>query len=277
MGAAHRLPGPGLCRPRPSLRPAYDSRILLFQTLPVVFSAWQAILVVLLGVMWFKRRHEPAYGVLAIAMALGVVQAFVPPAAIMQSSFAGLNAILISSAPLEAACVLVFVIAFFGLKFPKYGWAIFLPGFLVAVMGIFGGRALVRDTFLLLGPPTVFLSLVIICIIVGRVAVMRKDGVAMLLGCAVAIVITFTAHDLLSALDIVTDRRIHVARMSYSVLLVAIGIGLTWRFAKALNEVDSFAGRMVTLVREAEDKLRASLALEEERARGAHLRLSAIA
>jgi signal transduction histidine kinase len=258
--------------PDQALRPAYDSRMLLFGTLPVVFSAWQAILTVLLGVMWLKRRHEPSYGVLAIAMALGVVQAFVPPAVVVQQSgFARLNAVLISSAPLEAACVLVFVIAFLGLKFPRWGWAIFAPGFLVAIIGLFGGPAMVRSTFMLLVPPTVFVSLLAICAIVGWAAVTRRDGVAALFGCAATVLIAFGINDMLSALDIVVDRRIHVARMSYSVMLAAIGIGLTWRFAKALNEVDSFAGRMVALVRETEHKLRASLALEEERARAATL------
>jgi signal transduction histidine kinase len=67
------------------------------------------------------------------------------------------------------------------------------------------------------------------------------------------------------------DRRIFVTRLSYSAMLVAIGAGLTWRFARALNQVDSFAGRMVVLVREAEDKLKASFAREEERARAAAL------
>ena len=256
--------------PDEALRPAYDQRILLFWTLPIVFSAWQAILAVLLGVMWFKRRHEPAYGVLAAAMALGVLQAFAP-APVTQSAYGGLNAVLIASAPLEAACVLIFVIAFLGLKCPKYCLAIFIPGVSIAAIGIFGGPELVRQSFLLLGTPTVVFSLLAICLILGRVAVVRGDGVAALLGCAVTIVIAFAIRDVLSALDLIEDRRIHVSRMSYSVLLVAIGVGLTWRFAKALNEVDSFAGRMVTLVREAEDRLRASMALEEERARAAAL------
>ena len=51
---------------------AYEQRTLLFVTLPVVFSAWQAILAVILGIMWVMRRHEPAYGVLAAAMVVGV-------------------------------------------------------------------------------------------------------------------------------------------------------------------------------------------------------------
>lgn len=256
--------------PDEALRSAYEGRALLFLTLPIMFSAWQAILAVLLGVMWLKRRHEPAYGVLATAMAIGVLQAFVS-VPVGQSDYAGLSAMLIASAPLEAACVLIFIIAFLRLKRPPFFWIVFIPGIVIAAAGLAGNAALVRQIYLALGPPTVFLSLFVICILVARAAVARGDGVAMLLGCAVTIVITFLVHDLLSVFGIAIERPILVSRLSYSALLVAIGIGLTWRFATALNEVDSFAGRMVTLVREAEDKLRASLAMEEERARAAAL------
>jgi len=76
--------------------------------------------------------------------------------------------------------------------------------------------------------------------------------------------------DLLAVFQAVPNR-IFVSRLSYSAMLVAIGAGLTWRFARALNEVDSFAGRLVTQVRVAEEKLKASFAREEERARAAAL------
>src|SRR5947207_7385682 len=56
-------------------------------------------------------------------------------------------------------------------------------------------------------------------------------------------------------------------------MLGAMGAGLTWRFARALNQVDGFAGRLVAQVREAEDTLKASFAREEERARAAALAL----
>ena len=76
--------------------------------------------------------------------------------------------------------------------------------------------------------------------------------------------------DLLSVFQMMPNR-IFTARLSYSAMLVAIGAGLTWRFARALNQVDSFAGRLVTQVREAEEKLKASFVREEERARAAAL------
>src|SRR5947207_15493415 len=54
-------------------------------------------------------------------------------------------------------------------------------------------------------------------------------------------------------------------------MLVAIGAGLTWRVGRAVNQVDGFAGRLGTQVREAEEKLKASFAREQERARAAAL------
>jgi signal transduction histidine kinase len=256
--------------PDDALRPAYSRRALLFLTLSVVFSAWQAILAVILGIMWLKRRHEPAYGVLAVAMALGTAQAFVSTP-VGQSLYAGVNALLIASAPLESAFVLVFTILFLGLRLPRHTAAIFVPGLLIVAIGLFGDPHMVRRVYLLLGPPTVGFCLVAISIVIARSAVGRRDAVSLFLGCAVTVVMTCWVHDMLSVLNILSDRRIFIARLSYSALLVAIGAGLTWRFARALNEIDSFAGRMVGLVREAEDKLRASFAREEERARAAAL------
>jgi signal transduction histidine kinase len=252
-----------------ALRPAYQVRALLFLALPVVFASWQAILAVLLGVMWLKRRHEPTYGILAAAMGLGVIRAFAS-APVEQSSYPALNGALLASAPLEAACVLIFMIAFLGYKVPRYAWIAFAPGLLIAAVAV-AKTSLLGGAYVALGPATVLLSLLLTAILVGHTSIFRGDGIAALLGAAVTIIIVFVVHDMLLALDMVANRPILVSRLSYSALLVAIGIGLTWRFAKALNEVDSFAGRMVVMVREAEDKLRASLALEEQRARAAAL------
>ncbi len=94
---------------------------------------------------------------------------------------------------------------------------------------------------------------------------------SLLLGCAVTIVLTCFVHDLLSVLQIVPDRRIFFTRLSYSAMLVAIGAGLTWRFAQALNRVDGFAAHLAIQLREAEEKLKLSFAREEERARAAAL------
>lgn len=256
--------------PDDMLRPSYDQRTLLFVTLPVVFSAWQAILAVILGIMWVMRRHEPAYGVLAAAMAVGVVQAFLQTP-LAESQYARLNAILIASAPLESALVLAFALQFFGWKWPRYGWLLFAPGALMIVGGLFGDPTLVRKLFLFVGIPTVGFCLILLAPIAAQAVLRRQDVASFLLGCAVTIVLTCWALDLLSVLQIIPTRRIFFARLSYSVMLVAIGAALTWRFARALNQIDSFAGRMVLLVREAEDKLKASFAREEERARAAAL------
>lgn len=248
------------------LRPDYDRRTLLFVTLPIVFSAWQAILAVILSIMWVMRRHEPAYGVLAAAMALGMFQAFLSTP-LENTRYAAINSIAIASAPLESGLVLAFAILFFGRGWPRAGWIIFAPGVILVIVGLIGGQASVRSMYLFLGTPTVGICLVTMALIAANAVLRRRDVASLLLGCAVTIVLTSWIHDMLSVLQITTDRRIFFSRLSYSAMLVAIGAALTWRFARALNQVDSFAGRLVTQVREAEDKLKASFAREEARAR----------
>ena len=258
--------------PDEMLRPCYERRTLLFVTLPVVFSAWQAILAVILTIMWVMRRHEPAYGVLAAAMALGVAQAFLP-AAVEASQYFRPNAILIASAPIESGLVLAFAMLLFGWKWPRYGLLIFAPALVLIAIALYGDRTLAREAYVFIGAPTVGVYLVLLELIVAQTVLKRQDVTSFIFGCAVTIVLTCWLHDMLSVLQITPDRRIFVTRLSYSAMLVAIGAGLTWRFARALNQVDSFAGRLVTQVRLAEDKLKASFAREEERARAAALAL----
>ncbi|MDO9057611.1 MAG: histidine kinase, partial [Bradyrhizobium sp.] len=204
--------------PDAMLRPSYDARTLLFVTLPVVFSAWQAILAVILGIMWAMRRHEPAYGVLAAAMAIGVTQAFFQTP-LEDSAYSRLNSALISSAPLESAFVLCFALLFFGWKWPRYGWLIFAPGLVVAAAGLAGDATLSRDAYLLVGAPSVGLCLIALAVLAGHSVWRRQDAVSVMLGCALTIVLTCWALDLLSVLQVVPSRRILFARLSYSAML----------------------------------------------------------
>jgi signal transduction histidine kinase len=251
------------------LRPSYNLRSLIFVTLPVVFSSWQAILAVILGIMWVMRRHEPAYGLLAAAMAVGVGQAFLQTP-MGETAFSRLNVVLISSAPLESGLVLTFALLFSGWKWRRYGWIIFVPGVLLALAGLFGNQALSRTLFLFLAVPMVGVTLVIMAVVTAQSVLKRRNVASLLLGCAVTIMLTCWVVDLLSVFQMMPNR-IFTARLSYSAMLVAIGAGLTWRFARALNQVDGFAGRLVTQVREAEEKLKASFVREDERARAAAL------
>lgn len=256
--------------PDTALRPAYETRTLLFVTLQVVFSAWQSILAVILAIMWLMRRREPVYGVLAVAMVLGVIQAFMPPP-VPPATVPRLAAVLLASAPIESALIVAFGVLFFGWRWSRYGMLLFAPGLIVFVVGLLAGPPLPRILFLVLGVPTVGLSLFLMACVTAAAVVRRQDAASITIGCAVTIVLTCWVHDMLSVFELVTNERIFVSRLSYSAMLVAIGAGLTWRFARALNQVDSFAGQLVTRVREAEDRLKASFAREEARARAATL------
>jgi signal transduction histidine kinase len=252
------------------LRPYYEGRTLLFLTLPMVFSAWQGILAVILIVLWAVRRHEPAYGVLAVAMALGAIQPFLQ-STIDEPAHPHLNAALMASAPLESGLVLAFAILFFARRWPPYAALIFVPGITLTLTGLLASPEVLRASFLLLGIPGIAINLTLLALVVAWSELRKQDAPSLLLGCAVTIVLTCLAHDVLSVAQILPDRRLFFSRLSYSVMLVAIGAGLTWRFARALNRVDGFAARLVMQLREAEEKLRASFAREREQAHAVEL------
>lgn len=257
--------------PDATLRPYYEWRTLLFVTLPIVFSAWQGILAVILTAMWAMRRGEAAYGALAAAMTLGAMQAFLPTA-IDQPTFPELSATLLATAPLEGACVLAFGILFFTRKWPRIlGPLVFLPGIVMVLIGTFGNPYAIRQSFLVLGIPTLAAQLFLLGVVVAWSEMRRRDVPSLLLGCAVTIVLTSLAHDMLQVAHLIPDHRVFYTRISYSAMLVAIGVGLTWRFAQALNRVDGFAAHLAVRLREAEEKLKASFAREQERERAAAL------
>ena len=256
--------------PDESLRPSYESRTLLFVTLPVVFAAWQSILAVILAIMWLMRRHEPVYGVLAVTMVLGVIQAFLP-APVPPALPSRLAVVLLASAPIESALMVVSGVLFFGGRWPRYGMMLFVPGLIEFGMGLVAGPPLPRTLFILLGIPTVGLCLLLMAGVMAGAVIRRQDAASFTLGCAVTIVLTCWIHDMLSVFEFATNERIFVSRLSYSAMLIAIGAGLTWRFARALNQVDGFAGQLLARVREAEERLKASFAREEQRARAAAL------
>ena len=234
----------------------------------MVFSSWQAILAVILSIMWVMRRHEPAYGVLAAAMALGVAQAFLQTGGGRTDVFPGQRDPDFFGADRKRAGADLRA-AVLGWKWPRYGLLMFVPGLALALGGLFGDRRRCACCSSFLAVPMVGI-LLLIMIVVRPTVLKRQDVASFMLGCAVTIVLTCWLADMLSVFQIMPNR-IFVTRLSYSAMLVAIGAGLTWRFARALNQVDSFAGRLVTQVREAEEKLKASFAREEERARAAAL------
>jgi signal transduction histidine kinase len=257
--------------PDDRLRPTYERRTLWFVTMPIVFAAWQGILAVILIVMWAMRRGEAAYGALAAAMALGTIQAFLL-SAVDQPAHPELNATLLTSAPLESGFVLAFGILFFTRKWPRIlGLLIFLPGLALILVGLLGNPALIRQFFVFLGIPIVGLHLLVLAVIVAWSAVRRPDVPSLLLGCGVTVMLTSLLHDVIEVAGFIPDDRVFFSRLSYSAVLVAIGAGLTWRFAQALNRVDGFAAHLVIQLREAEEKLKASFAREQERERAAAL------
>jgi signal transduction histidine kinase len=248
--------------PDAALRPAYDLRNFVFVVLPLVFAAWQVILGIILAAIWFSRRKEPAYGVLAAVMAAGVLQGFFGVAAGYLPA-----PILGAAPPLEAVLMLLFIMLALGCRLPRYYPIVFVPPAAIVLSGLTGLYAVQRLAWLVLGPPTVGIAVAVALVLLARSALGDNRGTSFYLGPPVAAVLTCWVHDFMTLTGYIDGSRIFVGRFSYSAVLIAIGMGMAWRFVQALNEIDSFAERLVVRVREAEERLRESFAREEIRAR----------
>ncbi|MGV6873079.1 sensor histidine kinase [Pseudochelatococcus sp. B33] len=249
--------------PDAELRPAYDKRIFLFATIPLVLAVWQGTIGTILGLIWLNRRHETAYGWLAAAMAIGAAQHFIVP----QPAYPALQGFLAAAGTLESALALLFAARLANLRSSALEWLAFFPGLAILATGLFRDPADLWTIYMVLGPASIGLFVILIALILGWSAVAKGEKSSFFLGSTLTVVVVFWAHDVLTVLNALPGERIFLGRLSYSAVLIAIGIGLTWRIVQALNEADSFAGRLVLRVREAEEKLRASFAREEERAR----------
>jgi signal transduction histidine kinase len=247
--------------PDAALRPPYNLRIFCFVTLPIVLAAWQAIVSVGLAAIWFSRRKEPAFGVLALGMAAGVLQGFIGMLS-PQFPLPFLGAL----PALEAVLMLLFHALYLGYRLPRAYPLLFVPPVAVALCGFLPASAVTRAVYLALGPPMIGVCLVVTALLLVQSA-LRGNRTALYLGPPLVIVLTCWGHDILRLLDIVHGDRIFIGRLSYVTMLVAIGTGIAWRFIQALNEVDSFAGRLVERIADAEERLRQSFVRDEARAR----------
>jgi signal transduction histidine kinase len=247
--------------PDADMRAAYDSRHLLFSTLPMVLATWQVTFGTLLGIIWLSRRHDRIYGYLALATMLGVVQHF---AGLPHSPLvAGL---LGAMGPLEGALMLHYMLLLTGRRIRRWHALAFLPGLLIVATAVLFSPDHLRVVYLFLGPPSIGILLATVWMVL-LAAVWEARRHAVYLATIFTVVLSCWALDVLTLNNAIGGERVFVGRTSYSLVLIALGIWLIWRFVKALKEADGFAAVLVQKVSEAEDKLRANFAREEERAR----------
>ncbi|TPP11189.1 sensor histidine kinase [Rhizobium glycinendophyticum] len=247
--------------PDPVMRAAHDLRQFLFGTLPMVLGAWQITFGTILGMIWLNRRHDAIYGYLAFATVLGVVQHFAGlPRSSIGAGFLG------AMGPLEAALMLHYILLLTGRPIQRYHALAFLPGLLIIVAAVLFSPQYLRVIYLVLGPPSVGILIAAVWLVL-MAAVWQARTHAVYLATIFTAVLSCWALDVMTLNNLIGGERLFVGRTSYSLVLMALGVWLIWRFVQALKEADGFAATLVEKVAEAEKKLRANFAREEERAR----------
>ncbi|MCM2476582.1 histidine kinase [Rhizobium sp. CG5] len=254
--------------PEEALRPAYDRRMMLFGLLPIVLLSWQVIVGALLLTIWCSRPREIAYAFLAFAMLFGVTRV---AALTLQTP---LHLALAGAAlAFEMGLAVLFVLAFLDIRLRWWHGLVFVPAGLVLSIGLYGDPTMILVAYMLFGPPSFGLYLLLIGGLFCWSAIVWARGASFLMGIVIATVSTGWAHDVAILAGYFVDQRYFVGRLSYSTMLIAIGTLLSLRFVQALNKIDNFAAQMVVKIAETEDKLRRSFAREELQARNQALAL----
>ncbi|WP_170975896.1 ATP-binding protein [Rhizobium sp. FY34] len=253
--------------PEAQLAPVHERRTLLFETLPLLMIAGQATLGGILGMIWLSRRNDHSYGLLALAMLIGFAQYLVSMPAPPQT-LGLVGAAVVAQAPL----ILHFIVRFIGRQPSPWLLLTFLPPIAIAMAGFLGRHDFLRSIFLPLGPPAIGVCIILVCLLLGRAALQGNRN-ALILGMAFSVMLGCALSDILTFTRIIPGERLFIGWLGYWGVLMVIGSWLTWRFVQALNDADSFADRLVRQVTQAEEKLRANFAREEERARAVALSL----
>jgi signal transduction histidine kinase len=248
--------------PDENLRRAYDLRHALFDTLPIILAAWQLTFGIILGIIWLNRRREPIYGLLAAAILLGVIQQFVGlPRTPMMAGLLG------ATVPIEGALMLHYTLLFTGRQIRRWHALAFLPGLLIILAALFVSQESLRMIYLVLGPTSVGILIATVWLLL-LTGVWHSGQHTIYLATAFTAALVCWTLDVLTINQMLPGERLFIGRLSYSLVLIALGIWLIWRFVQALKEADGFAAVLVDKIAHAEEKLRAHFAQEEARARG---------
>lgn len=247
--------------PDAEMRRAYDLRRFVFETVPLTLATWQVTFGTVLGFIWFNRRKDRIYGFLALATVMGVLQHFI---GLPQSPM--MAAVLGALGPLESALMLYYVMLLAGRDVRSWHGLALAPALLLLLSGVIVSQENLRWIYLVVGPPSIGIQLAIVWCVLAKAA---WDGrpYAAHLATIFTVVMTGWCLDVLTIANLFPGERIFLGRLSYSMVLVALGLWLIWRFVQALAEADAFANVLVEKVAQAEEKLKVSFTREQERAR----------
>lgn len=247
--------------PDADMRRAYDLRRFVFETVPLTLATWQVTFGTVLGFIWFNRRQDRIYGFLALATVMGISQHFIglPQTPMMAAVLGALG-------PLESALMLYYVLLLAGREVRSWHGLALVPALLLLLSGMVVSPENLRWIYFIIGPPSIGIQLALVWSILGKAA---WDGrpYAAHLATVFTVVLTGWCLDVLTIANLFPGERIFLGRLSYSVVLVALGLWLIWRFVQALSEADAFAKVLVERVAQAEEKLKASFAREQDKAR----------
>ncbi len=255
------------------LQPYYQPRWFVAAVFPTLLCGAELAFAIVFALIWAARRHETAFGWLAIVLFGGALHGsvLIPDFGLSIAFVHIWNWTLLW----EALACLLFVRAIAGKTGRRRDWLWAMPPVLVCLATILGPTPVIS------GPALVASALLVIAMLIAALASLvpasvrgNQDALIVLIGMVVLVI--FTLHDTLMVFGFI-EHSAYVGRIGLAGFMVTLSTLMTLRFTRAMREVDRTADLLRERVQAAETRLRETYeelrlrreaeAIERERAR----------
>lgn len=251
--------------PVEAITPIYTLRDALQTWTHVGLFAWEALLLLVIAILWWARPQEIAYGPLAGLLLFGLLHA--------ATRYQSMVPWLVGVRPLgnltviwETSLGFMFTARFVGLKLPFAGRWLLLPAAVVSAIVLFGPQPIVALVTRYVFVPVVIGGIFGATVVAARAYLTRGLPGALPISLAASILVVFGMHGVLVYLGVLPEGRIVYVRPAVSLFVAATTVLVTWRFARVLDATDRFADHLAQRIRETEQALHESFARERVQA-----------
>lgn len=273
------LPGKSLALDRiyvgdsDELRSYHHSRWLLSAVIPTIVVGSEIALAIVFGLIWAARPREREFGWLAAMLVLAATRgsAIIPDFGLATPERPFWNLLVVW----EALAALMFCRALTRMQAGSRAWLLVLPPLVFTSFSLLGPIAEWAPKLLVGAMGLVAAYLVASVWTLARPA-MRGDRDALLVLPGMIVLLVFVSHDISIIVSSGTSR-IFLARAVYGCFLLTVAALMTFRFVRAMNELDNAAIALQRRAAEVEEQLRGTYeelrkrreqdAIERERAR----------
>lgn len=230
----------------------YSSKWLLYAIIPTVVVGSEIALALVFVLIWFARPRQSELGWLALMLALGAIRgtAIIPDFGLSSAERSFWNGLVVW----EAFAAFMFCSALTHTSVGKWSIMLAVPALLFTATYTFGPISKLAPTLILMGMCLVVLYIsCAVWTLVRATFSGNRDATVVLPG--MIVLFAFISYDIFAILSPETSR-IFLTRTVYGCFVITTAALMTFRFVRAMNQLDNVAATLSQRVVQVEEDLR---------------------